>query len=93
MRSSSQRLSCSWQEVETTPSAATLGVVDTAPHVRLSNKLDGIRSSGSNLLGKNAIIIATTVNAYGKKSIHIKHERGYSLRILTENLHSGFYGT
>jgi hypothetical protein len=39
-RSPSQRLSCSWQEVETTPSAATLGVVDIAPHVSPSNKLD-----------------------------------------------------
>jgi hypothetical protein len=61
MRSSSQRLSCSWQEVETTPSAATLGVVDIAPHVSPSNKLDRIRSSGSNLLGENAIIIAAAV--------------------------------
>jgi hypothetical protein len=52
-----------------------------APHVSLSNKLDRIRSGGSNLLGKNAIIIATTVKAYGKKSGHIEREHGCSLRI------------
>jgi hypothetical protein len=61
MQSSSQRVSCLQQEVETTPTAMTLGVVDIAPHVIPSNKLDRIQSSGSNLLGKNAIIIATTV--------------------------------
>jgi hypothetical protein len=47
--------------VDTTPGATTLGVVDIAPHVSPSNKLDRIRSSGSNLLGKNAIIIAMTI--------------------------------
>jgi hypothetical protein len=36
---------------DTTPSAATLGVVNIAPRVSSLNKLDIIRSSGSNLLG------------------------------------------
>jgi hypothetical protein len=46
------RLSCLWQEVETTPSATTLGVVEIAPDVSPSKKLDKIQSSGSNLLGR-----------------------------------------
>jgi hypothetical protein len=27
------------------------------------------------------------VKTHGKKSIHIKHERGYSLRVLTEKIY------
>jgi hypothetical protein len=43
---------------EATPSATTLGVVEIAPHECASNKLGRNQSSGSNLLGKNASIIA-----------------------------------
>jgi hypothetical protein len=43
---------------EATPSATTLGVVKIAPHERASNKLGRNQSSGSNLLGKNASIVA-----------------------------------
>jgi hypothetical protein len=43
---------------EATPSAMTLGVVEIAPHERESNKLGRNQSSRSNLLGKNASIIA-----------------------------------
>jgi hypothetical protein len=43
---------------EATPSAMTLGVVEIATHERVSNKLGRNQSSGSNLLGKNASIIA-----------------------------------
>jgi hypothetical protein len=43
---------------EATPSATTLGVVEIAPHERASNKLGRNQSSGSNLLGKNASIVA-----------------------------------
>jgi hypothetical protein len=45
-------------ENETTPSAATLGVVEIAPHVSASNKLGKNQSNGSNLLGESASIIA-----------------------------------
>jgi hypothetical protein len=44
----------------------TLGVVKIAPHVSPSNKVDIIRSSGSNLFGKNAIIITTAIKAHAK---------------------------
>jgi hypothetical protein len=37
----------------------TLGVVEIAPRVSLSNKLGVTRTSRSNLLGKNASIIAS----------------------------------
>jgi hypothetical protein len=43
---------------EATPSATTLGIVEIAPHERASNKLGRNQSSESNLLGKNASIIA-----------------------------------
>jgi hypothetical protein len=43
---------------EANPSATTLGVVEIAPHERASNKLGRNQSSGSNLLGKNASIVA-----------------------------------
>jgi hypothetical protein len=41
-----------------TPSATTLDVVEIAPHERASNNLGRNQSSGSNLLGKNASIVA-----------------------------------
>jgi hypothetical protein len=56
------------EEVKTTLSAVTLGVVDIAPHVSPSNKLDRIRSSGSNLLGKKCDHHRNDCHAYGKKS-------------------------
>jgi hypothetical protein len=43
---------------ETTPGAMTLGVVEIAPYVSASNKLGINQSSGSNLLEKNASIVA-----------------------------------
>jgi hypothetical protein len=43
---------------EATPSATTLGVVEIAPHERASNQLGRNQSSGLNLLGKNASIVA-----------------------------------
>jgi hypothetical protein len=47
-----------WQgENEATPSATTSGVVEIAPHERVSNKLGRNQSSGSNLLGKNVSIV------------------------------------
>jgi hypothetical protein len=65
----------------------TLGVVEIAPHMSPSNKLDINRSNGSNLLGKTRSSSQTTIKGHGKKSIHIKHERGYSLRMLTEKIY------
>jgi hypothetical protein len=108
--------------VDTTPGAATLGVVEIAPHRIPSNKLeknaiiiattvklmarsqnypvcnDSGRSRNSLScepvlqvrynpiernwpVRKNAIVIATTVKAHGKKSSHIEHECGCSLHI------------
>jgi hypothetical protein len=58
----------------------TLGVVEIAPHVSPSNKLDIVRSNGSNLLEKMRSSSQTTIKAHGEKSIRIKHERGRSLR-------------
>jgi hypothetical protein len=49
------------QVVDITPGATTLGVVDKAPQVSSSNKLDRNRSSGSNLFRKNAIVIVATI--------------------------------
>jgi hypothetical protein len=48
--------------------ATTLEVVKIAPHVRPSNKLDRIRSSGSNLLGKKRNHHRNDCHAPGKKS-------------------------
>jgi hypothetical protein len=58
MRAPSQGCRSYGKENEPTPSAPTLGVVKIAPHVSASNKLGINQSSGSNLLGKNAIIVA-----------------------------------
>jgi hypothetical protein len=51
-------LPCLWQEIEATPSAMTLGVVEIAPHMSASNKLGVNQLNGSNLLGKNVSIVA-----------------------------------
>jgi hypothetical protein len=58
MRASSRNCHVYGKESETTLSALTLGVVEIAPHVSTSNKLGVSQSNGSNLLGKNASIIA-----------------------------------
>jgi hypothetical protein len=72
-------LPCLWQEVKTTLSGTTLGVVEIAPHVSPSNKLGINRSNGSNLLGKMRSSSQTTIKGHGQKSIYIKHERGCGL--------------
>jgi hypothetical protein len=45
-------------ENEATLSAATLGVVEIAPHASASNKLGKYQSNGLTLLGESASIIA-----------------------------------
>jgi hypothetical protein len=58
MRASSRDCRAYGKKNEATLSATTLGVVEIAPHVSASNKLGINQSNGSNLLGKNASIVA-----------------------------------